>query len=546
MSFKVKYYHNQEGVVYTEDHVLVKNLFLMIFGEELEQQELQKHFEKYGCVKQLHLFSSENKIIRTNDDDFANGARTGYVVYEDPLHAANALKKKLHHIKECRIRVQPSYSWYQPDAEKIPSRPENMEPAEEAALLNPTDECLGDEFKELSISNRVRFARTSFRHRDIYEKMSPMLDISIEFELFFQMTASELRDFFKLSGRNVKQIEGRISDQNCDIVCNFVKKYCINLESMTIWDTRFTSYNMLKIFANLNRLQNLKLIRCYLRNDDLKAIEHLNELKELDISFNGMLTAKSLLYLPRSIESLTLKNYESMSDPEMLHSIFLRLPLLKELHIPDFILKSPSFEQFISDNCCESLETLSIGCDNNEIADYYHIARIPNLKKLIMKVIPPILMTWLVKFKSQQLEHFDILSFTEYKDDTNAEILAEIGELSALRTLSLPAGNVITDDELESLHNLQNLTEINLKDNRGITDNGVLRLILACPKLRVLNLEYCWTLTEQLLYDIISNLQDNQDHRQLPIKLFMFGTKVNKLTLLNEDLADTNIIDVVF
>lgn len=108
-----------------------------------------------------------------------------------------------------------------------------------------------------------------------------------------------------------------------------------------------------------------------------------------------------------------------------------------------------------------------------------------------------------------------------------------------MRTLNLPDDNVLTDRGLEALFTLQELIEITINCKR-ITDNGVLRLILACPKLQVLHLEYCSQLTDKLIYEIISKLKNNSD-RPLPIKLFMPRTTAYKLT----NVTDKDIIDVV-
>ncbi|XP_034477446.1 F-box/LRR-repeat protein 16-like [Drosophila innubila] len=549
MSFKVKYYFKEE-LAYTEDHVLVKNLFLNDIEESLEQHQVQDYFERYGCIEKFHMYSSGNKRKRTNVDDFENGTRTGYVVFKDPRHAAEALKTELHVVSQCRITVQPSYTCLQPDAEKMPDKAENVNPpGNTAAIMKLNDYCLEHVFRELSVSDRIQFARTCYRFRNIYEEMSPMLDKLIDFEIFNEMTAWEVRNFFQLSGCNVRSIKGEITKHHCDLVCEFLGKHCINLQSLRICDDSLISYDIFKMLANLNSLQNLEILQEGLTSENLQAIEHLNQLKNLKIIHIEIGNAEDLNCLPKSIESLTLENYDPDPQPELLMKIFNGLPMLKELHLPNYTPKSPCIEQIINENGCESLETLSIGTDNYEIADYHQIARIPNLRKLILNFfrrdvdeLPPMIMTCLVEHKSKQLEHFEIRIYSG--TGVNADILSDIGKLSALHKLILPDIDLITDRGLESLFNLQNLTEIEISSSCEITDNGVLRLILACPKLQLLSLQDCKKLTDKLLSDIIMKLPNNQDHRPLPIKLFLYGTKVNELTLLNANVAVRNIIDV--
>ncbi|KAM8703834.1 hypothetical protein ACLKA7_008461 [Drosophila subpalustris] len=233
-SWTNKHYWLMKGeLAYTEDGVLVKSLFFFAnnelqfeeeqlqeyfegnesvglnlwsnvtgwetrnIAEKLELQQLQKHFEEYGCVERLNLNPIEN------------GRRTGYVVFANPCDAAKALRSICHIVSGCRIVVAPSYSWHQPDAEKMPHRPENVDPNEPpAAIMKLNDHCLENIFSQLSLPDRIHFA--CYRFRNIYEGMSPFFDKSINFNsnLFEAMTAWDLRDFFQLSGRNIKKIEG--------------------------------------------------------------------------------------------------------------------------------------------------------------------------------------------------------------------------------------------------------------------------------------------------------------------------------------------------
>ncbi|XP_034478318.1 uncharacterized protein LOC117784629 [Drosophila innubila] len=530
-----KFFYFKEELAYTEDHVLVKSLFLMNIKEELEEIQIQKHFETFGCVKQLHLFPIGN-----------NNERSGYVVFGNPRDAAQALLD-FHVINSCHITVKPSDSWQQPDADKMPDKPENVDPNENtASIMKLNDYCLEHIFRKLSLTDRINFARTCFRFRCIYEGISPMLDKSIDCKIFNEMNEWEMRDFFQLSGRNIKQIKSGFGSYHWNLLCEFIGKRCVNLQSMTLWNTSLTSDNIFKIFANLNGLQNLELSNCDINDGNIQALEHLSQLKKLCLS-HQKLSAESINCLPASVESLTINGCVSMEHPELLNIIFGKFPLLKELQIPDYDLKDPCIEQLINDNCCKSLEVLSLKCGNEALEDYKHIARLPSLKKLTLIIhrmeceTPPMLMSWLVKHKSNQLQHLVIIG--ERQNCINANIIPKIGKLTALRTLCLPKFDVLSDRGLDELFTLQDLTEIDMGCNQEITDNGILRLILACPKLQVLHLENCYRLMGKLCKDIILNLQNNND-RPLPIKLFVFGPQANELTLLIADLAAKNIVDV--
>ncbi|KAL7738361.1 hypothetical protein ACLKA6_006681 [Drosophila palustris] len=534
-SAKRNYYFKKQ-VAYTEDHVLVKSLFLSSIAQGLEHQQLRNYFGGFGRIVRLHLFSNGKTPKKSGFVSFANGRS-----------AAKVLQRKAHYINDFRILVQPSYSWHQPDSQKTSRKPGNVDPNETPAeIMKLNDHCLEHIFSHLSLPDRIHFARTCIRFRNIYVGMSPTLDKSIHFSVFQELTAWDLRDFFKLSGINVKQIEGAIPQRHCKRVCSFIGIHCINLQSLRIWSNKLSPYNTSQMFENLNRLENLELRGCSLTNQNLKSLSDLGQLKKLDLSSNERLTGGLMNSLPKSIESLTLLHCGGLK-PEYISGMLGGLPLLKELHT-NCTYVFTAIEQLVNDKCCESLEVLSISCTDYGLTEYKHIARLPSLKKLILSVfrdqntLPPMLMQWLVEHKSKQLEHLEIRT----PNCINADILVDIGKLSALRMLYLPDNDVITDRALEAIYSLEDLQEIHMKYCMTVTDTGVLRLILACPKLRVLHLEECEQLTDRLLHDIILKLKKNPSNRPLPIKIYMSGTKHRQLTLLNAVENAKNIIDLSY
>ncbi|KAL7739866.1 hypothetical protein ACLKA6_003354 [Drosophila palustris] len=300
--------HMKGELAYTEDHVLVRSLFLVNIARKLKQQQLQKYFEEYGCVESLDLYTSQN------------GTRTGRVAFADPCDAATALRDRFHLVSGCRITARPSYSWRQPDAVKMSHGPEN------APIMRLNDYCLEYIFRQLNLPDRIHFARSCFRFRSIYEAMSPLLDKSINFNVFKSMTLWDLHDFFQLSGCNVKKIEGTMPRLHFNHVCSLLGMHCINLQSLIIRNNNYTDLkcntHIFKTVANLSSLQNLELDGCGLTDDHLQALKHLGHLKKLNLSNNGKLTA---------LQTLIVKWRNAITD-RGLEALF-TLQDLREIHI---------------------------------------------------------------------------------------------------------------------------------------------------------------------------------------------------------------------
>ncbi|TDG53500.1 hypothetical protein AWZ03_000315 [Drosophila navojoa] len=541
-------YYFRKSIAYTEDHIVVKKLFLYNVAAELQQQEVLAYFGSFGRVLRLQLFTSQaHRKQQPQPHELCRKTKTGYVYFSNPRDAATALRKSLHMINGRRLSVQANDSWHQPDA--YGGQPE--EPAAAGAvggasdILKLNDHCLEHIIRQLTLPDRIHFARSCTRFRSVYQQVSPALHRSISFDVFDAMTVWDMRDFFVLSGRHVQRIEGIIPPGRCQRLCEFFGLHCVNLRSMRVTASKLTVRNMHKIFARLEQLEELQLRACALNNSSLLALKHLSQLKWLDLSDNHQLTGVNMNCLPASIEQLSLTSCNGLQS-KYLPRICKALTRLRELNLKAVYTITTGFQLMVSGKCCPALEeiTLSSGPAN----EYEHIAKLPALKKLILysyeqgTVLRPELLTWLVEHKAQQLLHFEARG----QNSINAEMLAQIGQLQALRTLCLPHNNAVGDRELESFRLLQ-LEQINLKYWPNLSNAAVLRLVLACPKLRELHLEECPRLTEKLLHDIIFKLRlqlrDKTNQRRLPIRMHVYGSKISEFSLQHADVAAKDIVD---
>ncbi|XP_030555765.1 uncharacterized protein LOC115759075 isoform X2 [Drosophila novamexicana] len=564
-------YYFKKSVAYTEDHILVKKLFLY----NVPAEEVQTYFEGFGRVLRLQLFARQslaaNRKLMPRDggggcgDGGSRRTKTGYVYFANPRDAAKALRKNLHTINGRRLSVQANDSWHQPDAYGLArptaeqsspaagdelsssssSSPSSSPSMPSADILNLNDHCLEHIMRLLSLPDRIHFARTCSRFRSVYQQVSPALNRCISFDVFDAMTVWDMRDFFMLSGRHLHHIEGIIPPGRCQRLCEFFGQHCINLRTMHVTASKLSVRNMHKIFARLDRLEELQLRACALGNSSLLALKHLLQLKRLDLSDNHQLTGLNMNYLPASIVYLSLTSCNGLQS-KYLPKLCKALPQLRELNLKAVYTITTGFQQVVSGKCCSALEELTIS--SGPANEYEHIAKLPGLKKLVLysyeqgTTLRPELLTWLVEHKSEQLLHFEARG----QNSINAEMLAQIGQLSALRTLSLPHNNAIGDRELEALR-LQQLEQISLKYWPNLGNNAVLRLLMACPKLQELHLEECPRLTEKLLHDIIFKLRmqirDKENRRQLPIRMHVYGSKINEFSLQHADVAAKDIID---
>lgn len=568
-------YYLKKNLAYTEDHIVVKKLYLQNIANkvslgkgrkisfrissiilstmpcnillschllQVKAPELQRYFEGFGQVDQLQLFGCKVTARHCRKKSHRLGqAKTGFVCFANALDAAKALRLSNHTINGRRMYVQANDSWHQPDA--YGTEPQGAEQDEQPALiLTLDDHCLEYIMRELVLSDRIHFARTCTRFRSVYEQVSPALHKSLQFDELDALTLWDIRDFFQLSGSHLQQIEGIVPRARCQRLCEYFGTHCVNLRSMNVTGSKFSVRNMRKIFANLELLQVLKIRACALSNDSLQALRHLTQLMYLDLSENYKLTGVNMHQLPKSLETLILSNCNGLLS-NFLAKFCKALPRLKRLDLKSVYSATAGLQQMVTGKCGNALEELTFSSLPNK--RYEHIAKLPCLTKLVVynyeegSLLRPELLTWLVQHKAQQLLHFEVRG----QNCLNDSMIDKIGQLTALQTLVLPHNHVLGDRELGQLM-LPQLKEINLKYWFNLSDTTVLRLLVACPKLQVLHLEECHPLTERLLHDILIKLRDKEKKRSLPIKLFVYGSQITSLGLQIPEVAAKDIIDV--
>lgn len=524
----MSYFKNCFGrkIAYTEDDIVVRKLFLKCPAGEVKIDELRKHFDGYGTVRELQL----------NDKSDDNTETTGFVLYQCCRDAADALAKDVQIVNECRVAVQAYFSWGQPEIESI----EQIEPADHS-ITRLNDDCLERVYRYLPLADQLNLARLCKRCPPLYK--------SINLCMFTSMSAWNVRDFFIYFGPYLLEIYGDIPYKNRQLLVHFLGKHCSDLRVLRISQGAFAVPNMYKLFQQqLLQLEELQLQSFCLEDESLPALRLLRNLRKLNLCYNQLLTGKHMDCLPSSIESLNLL-YCNALQFELLPGICKSLPRLRELSLRlNQTGNGDVFRQLACDRCCECLESLTIstGSFDSALPSMQYLAKLPSLSKLILDGSPSdLLLEWLVEHKRQQLVHFEVNQSMRQP----GVLLPRICQLEALRVLSLPAQCVIDDLIMEQLGNLRHLEHISLQQCSKVSDYAVQRLLLDCDKLHTLRLIHCRLLGNKLIHNIISQLTEEvllleQRQRQLPVKLQLFGSKIHVSMLQHPAVTRKDMVEV--
>ncbi|XP_068143968.1 uncharacterized protein [Drosophila tropicalis] len=575
-------FYFKNDLCYTEDHIVVQELYLYAIPTELKEEEVLEYFNSYGKVRHLHLSANDGCCPGQTDSDSSGRlkshqqekeVKTGRVLFVNPLDAAKVLLNKIHHVNGRQFQVTVTHSWLQPEGIDILEPPSSQ--PEQSHVMKVPDDCLVRILELLPLTDQLRFLRYCSRFRDILHLDTRTSHKSVDFGC--RRSEWDIRDLFLIFGPSIERIRYDASWVKIPFerFLDYFKPNCAKFKSFTLLVTKLTSGNMLKMFDGIDNLEDLDIFRCNLHNDCLLSLKNIRKLKKLCVrecyQINGdversQLTDDSLailqdlkqlkvlnlscnrklrgdLKLPSSIETLDLSGCDGILSRNFIQ-ICKSLPNLTNLDISGISNIPPDIYDYL-----HSIEALIFIIERNSPSKT--IANFPDLKKIVIKDIYSRnafdeLQDELIAQKSQQLEYFENDSCLEYY----TEHLLKLAKLSGLRELHFYGEDAIDDDILEKFSSHKKLEIISFEGGYPISNAAILRLIAGCPKLRNLRFQECLHLTEDLVHRIMEHvereIEKKVNQRRLPIYIYLQSCKIRKSINTHPDVANNNILKIVF
>ncbi|XP_023031429.1 uncharacterized protein LOC111518545 [Drosophila willistoni] len=526
----------KNGLWFTEDHIPVRKLFLTKISENLKEDTLVEHFKRFGSVISVQLFNNATRNCVPNRtlsrvygrQRYKEQRKCGFVLFANASDATKALEMKIHHVNGHKIYVIVADSWHQPDLYGVSEPPTAGDQSGEAYILKIPDDCLSMILKYLPLADQVHFQSVCERFQSVYQLTARSIHKSIASQELDNLTLWECRQFFRSSGPYV-------TDLNIGLHANFRNRFlkyfgrnCINLKSLDLSDIPLSG----DMFSITHKTKNL--MKFDLTDEELLALKNLKNLKTLNLARNGSLTDLHLDKLPVSIENLNLDYCIGIQSGHLIQ-MSKSLTNLRELNI-SFVNYTIGevFSYMVKNGCCPLLETLGVSIDGQ-----YEEAQLPKLKSIYIHSISweltaTKLFDQLVLFKSEQLEELKI------SENLTKQRLMKIAKLSGLKTLLVRKVPNIDDEVLDAFTNLRKLEHIELTNCNQVNDSNVLRLVLGCPKLHEVKLDFYYysQITQKLLDNIIIKIPIyyKKNERKLPITIY-FDSCSNLQTPAAQDIV---------
>ncbi|KRG00315.1 uncharacterized protein Dwil_GK22888 [Drosophila willistoni] len=332
-----KNYYIKDDKCYTEDYILVQELYVYDVPTELNDNELHQHFKSYGDVVHLQIFNNGSKSpLQIQDSpnrlEKEEQVKTGRVLFAHSLDAAKALLSQKHLVNghEFHVKTIGNYSPVEPPND----RPEKID------IMQIPDDCLMDKclpnLKDLNISGIDNI------HSDIYDY--PVSIETLRFRIFNKTNYKKIASLPNLKRIHIQNIHS--TNTFAQLLDQLLVTKSQQLEQLNIYNAHSITNQMLLKIIKFDELRKLVLSGSRAINDDilgeftkLKNLEHFSIEYSIRVTFNGVfrllhgcpkLQELELLYCPhltkfRMRNIVNLRGLQATINKEKNRKLYFRL-----------------------------------------------------------------------------------------------------------------------------------------------------------------------------------------------------------------------------
>lgn len=369
---------------------------------------------------------------------------------------------------------------------------------ESLKIINLNDDCLYYIFKMLHANELSQTAQTCNRFRRIVLTFNRKFSINIEniWRSHCTLTTAEAQQFFGAIGHHIQSLNVPVKNcENPSKLFNIIQKYCKNIKHLRI--EKWLTLNFAKYRPLLSRLESLELEECLLSENDwppFMFVNAKNNGKMINIA-NGQ--QKFIMKNLPKLRSLTLHNCINIQGDRLIEMLS-KNTILKHIKIVDqsqmFCDNSRWFDSIITN--LKQIECISLDANSTKNLQLNFLSQLPLLKKLqlinynknnaytIDQLLPNLA-------NVDHLEDLDLHSCHLTGRSFNA-----LKKFTKLQALKMNKNYWIFNDNLIELCLNSQLKEFRIFDCLHISDEGVIRFVEMNHQLKILDLSWCYMVTD--------------------------------------------------
>lgn len=371
-----------------------------------------------------------------------------------------------------------------------------------APIFRLNDDCLEIICKKLPLREQLQFARTCQRFRNVFIMLAKIEYRRLLLDNLGQLTLWEIRDLLQMVGNFILRLEGSVPHNEGKRIIEFIGMHCTRVTHIRIHASKFSPRTIKKLLCNMKSVTSLRLYDVTLNDHTIQHLKCLKDLKVFILTENYEVTGRFMDCL-ESLEELSLHGCGNI-QPTYFIDFCRKLNNVRVLDIQRCTrFNSQVFESIVK--YCSNIEVLKISFSFG----FECVAKLPKLTHLDLfaetLLRSPI-------FSLLVAHHADNLQCLKLKtcDGISNDDIVHISQLENLRILACSNNSAIDDHCLKKLTSLKNLEEINLKNCRSFTGDGLLWLLRCCKKLKRINISKCTQIDEDIVHSIITILQKDE------------------------------------
>lgn len=385
-------------------------------------------------------------------------------------------------------------------------------------LIQMNDDCLYHIFKMLNANDLAHMVQSSERFRHIILTFNRKFKVNSDeiWRLNRQLTGRECRNFFRAIGYHILSLNVQVKCvENVPQFFGTVQKYCKNIKHLRI--EKWLTLDLAMLRPLLSRLETLELEECLLSDDMYWAPFMLMNNKRCKISTNEPGRPKFMQHLPK-LRSLTLHNCINIQGDRLMEWLS-KSNCLKHIKLADqsqmFNDNSRWFDSIVSK--LKQVECISLDANSTQNVALNFLSQLPALKKLqlinynkmnalaVDQLLPDLVCI-------DQLEDLDLHSC-----HLSERSFGALKKFSKLQSLKMNKNYWMHNDNLIELCLKSQLKEFRIFDCLHISDEGVIRFVEMNHQLKLLDLSWCYMVTDYAINSIADILKRQSGRPDLEI-----------------------------
>lgn len=382
-----------------------------------------------------------------------------------------------------------------------------------ATIMDLNDDCLIDIFKRLPVRDLCSVAEVNTRFKQdakyvfsaLYKRFHTLVLVLQSAKGRYEITLNEMRSILKNFGSLIIDLDvSKMSFKSThnNRILDLIIKYCAGaLKELTLEWFSIKGNILQKLRPIFESLEKLSLDNCEINNSIGSLLKNCKELKKLKVC-NQDYIDRNCNFIEQQfpqLESICFKSVDMIKESNLL-ALFTKNPNIKKIKIIRCEYITDKLFKLVADNL-KDLEKLTVSLTNYSSSftqNLEPIKNLENLKKLQLKCGHRSISTIISNLESND----NLTHLVLGKTIADEQLIDSLCAMPNLSVLKLVAVQNFKESYLKEIgKNMCDLTELELTDCRGVSNDAIIKLVNQTKQLQTLSVHEVEVNVDETLYN---------------------------------------------